>query len=102
MNTSAAALLNADYISGAVSESLRLATASFPAVQRVPVRPFAKPNYRDGQGESTDRICGARGCLAQYPRPFNSSGVCAARPPRASMSRDMCLPSVPDVHAAAC
>ncbi len=51
MNTSAAALLNADYMSGAVGEAVRLATASAAPAQRVPVRAFAKPNYRDGQGE---------------------------------------------------
>jgi hypothetical protein len=49
MNTSAAAVINADYIAGTVQEARRMAAASSPSAQP-PVRPFAKPNYRDGEG----------------------------------------------------
>ncbi len=87
MNTSAAALLNADYMSGAVSESLRLAAASSPAVQRVPVRPFAKPNYRDGQGESTDRH-------------LRRARVSCAMPPAFQFLRRVCCPPPARFHVA--
>ena len=50
MNTSTAVPVNADYIAGAVEEAVRLAQASSPSAPP-PVRAFAKPNYRDGQGE---------------------------------------------------
>ncbi len=63
MNTTAAAAINADYIAGAVQEAVRLARTSSPPGPQPPVRPFAKPNYRDGE-----RKCG--GCMGSY------SGLC--------------------------